>query len=78
MQKKTPEDYVNKIIESHRFINSARKMIDYEVGQIIYMDEVPLILDVVANRTVYIKVSKIINLKPIRLRYYRVASSFPE
>lgn len=53
-------------------------MIDYEVGQIIYMDEVPLILDVVANRTVYIKVSKIINLKPIRLRYYRVASSFPE
>ena len=61
--QKLPHEYERKVTESHKRVINMRKMLCFEIGQLVKMDEVPLTFDVTANKTVDIKGAKTIMIK---------------
>jgi hypothetical protein len=61
--QKLPDYYTEKIYEFHKYIILLRKKNNYELSQIVNMDEVPVTFDVPGNRTVEIKGIKSVSIK---------------
>ena len=61
--QKLPHEYERKIIKFHKYVINMRKKLCFEIGQLGYMGEVPLMLDVPSNKTVYVKGAKTIMMR---------------
>ena len=61
--QKLPAEYKDKVLEFHKYMINARKEINYEMGQIGNMDEVPLTFDVPSNKSVENKGAKTVTIK---------------
>jgi hypothetical protein len=49
--QKLPHEYKRKITEFHKSVINMRKKLCFEIGQLGNMDEVPLMFDVISNKT---------------------------